>query len=371
MRDTLLTLHGDAHRRRRALELRVFHRNFLRYYEQTVFPATLAETLAPAIAAGGADLIELGYRLTVNLTADFAGIDRPARTVAETETLIALVKTFSEGATLVHSRRDHADVIAECEVALASFRDHFVLASVERRQALLAAGDAETLPRDILTVILANEDRLELADDVVLREMAFYMQAGAHSTANATVHAIHEIFEWAGVDATRWQRLDEPLFIQRCVHESLRLHPASPEAVRRATAALDLAAEGRVVANDIVVMDLFAANRDTTIFGDDAHSFDPDRRLPQGVPPSGLTFGMGRHSCLGRDLDGGILPRVGADAPGADAPQHQFGIVALVVGRLLGLGARRDPADMPTTDNRTSRQNWGRYHVLFEKAVRA
>ena len=75
MEKVLLTLHGDEHRKRRMLEFRVFRRDFFRYYENDVFPATLNETIAPYLASGTADLIDLGYRVTMNLTADFAGVD--------------------------------------------------------------------------------------------------------------------------------------------------------------------------------------------------------------------------------------------------------------------------------------------------------
>ena len=75
MDGVLLTLHGAEHAVRRAVEVRVFRRNFLSHYEKVVFPRTLEQTLAPFVADGGGDLIELGYRATANLTADFAGID--------------------------------------------------------------------------------------------------------------------------------------------------------------------------------------------------------------------------------------------------------------------------------------------------------
>ena len=75
MADVLLVLHGAPHRARRGLELRVFRRDFFRYYENEVFPATLAQTMAAHAARGHADLIELGYGITMNLTADFAGVD--------------------------------------------------------------------------------------------------------------------------------------------------------------------------------------------------------------------------------------------------------------------------------------------------------
>lgn len=368
MKDTLLTLHGEQHQERRKLEVRVFRRNFFKYYEQEVFPATLAETLDPVVASGGTDLIQFGYRVTINLTADFAGIDRPDHTVEETETLLKMVKSFSEGATLAHSLRDHDEVSAEVRTALEAFDTRFLQPSIKKRRDLLAqfaAGtiDEDALPRDVLTVLLRNEDDLELPDDIVLREIAFYMQAGAHSTANATVHAMHEIFEWAGGDTARWDRLKNPLFVQRCVHESLRLHPASPESWRRSTCPMHLNGAGAVREGDDLVMDLFRANRDPAIFGDDADIFNPDRTTPSGVLPFGLTFGLGLHSCVGRELDGGLVAR-----PGADPATHQYGIVAMLARHLLDHDARPDPENPPAADHLTKRPNWGRYPIRFNAA---
>lgn len=371
MAGVLLTLHGAEHARRRAVEVRVFRRNFFYHYEKEVFPRTLAETLSPYLAAGRADLIELGYRATANLTADFAGIDRPLRSAQESEQLIRIVKKLSEGATLVHTTRDPEEVEAEVAAALSEFDDRFLKPSIARRRALLAAvvageADEEALPRDVLTVLLQATDELALGSDQLLREIAFYMQAGAHSTANSVVHAIHEVFEWAGSDSARWERLRDPAFVHRCVHESFRLHPASPEAWRTGTCPVELAGAGAIAPGERIVLDLFSANRDSEIFGANAAMFDPDRPVPAGVMPSGLTFGIGVHTCLGRELDGGVPAKVGSDPS-----THQLGIVALIVLRLLELGARRDPAVPPTPDLKTSRPNWGRYPIRFEEHARA
>ena len=130
---TLLMLHGAPHLKRREVESRVFRRNFFKYYEKEVFPATLEQTLAPFVAAGGGDLIELGYRLTVNLTADFAGVDRPKRTIDETEQLIRLTKKFSEAATMVHSTRDREELEAEVREAIVELDEDFLTPSIARR----------------------------------------------------------------------------------------------------------------------------------------------------------------------------------------------------------------------------------------------
>lgn len=369
MEDVLLTLHGDAHKARRHLELRVFRRDFSRHYEQLLFPRTLNEALAPLLTIGHGDLVEFGYRVTMNLTADFAGIDRPTGSARETAALFALVKTFSEGATLVHSTRDHDLVRAEVREALAAFDREFLRPSIARRRADLAAFavgdiDEQALPRDVLTVLLRNDDRLPMSDDLLRREIAFYLQAGSHSTANAMVHTMHELFSWCAAhpeDAAQW--VNDPLFLQRAVHESLRLHPASPVAWRRAAVPLQLASGVALLPTDRLVLDLASANRDASVFGADADRFDPHRARPQRpAQPYGLTFGAGVHMCLGKDLDGGVV----ADADAQVAPPaHQFGIVSKLIDALLRNGTRPDSANAPRIDTHSQRSNWGVYPVLF------
>jgi cytochrome P450 len=366
MGGTLLTLHGEAHRTRRMLEFRVFRRSFFRWYETEVFPRALAEVLGPTVASGGCDLVEFGYQITMNLTADFAGVDRPERSPAETAALLALVKTFSEGATLVHSTRDRDEVRAEVRAALREFERRFLQPSIAVRQGLLerhARGelDEAALPKDVLTVLLRNEDRLELPPDLLCREIAFYLQAGSHSTANSTVHALHEIFQWRDAHPEDRERLaTDPLFLQRCVHESLRLHPASPVAWRKPVCPLQLANGANVSTDDRVEIDLWTANRSRDAFGDDADVFNPHRRVEPGNEPFGLTFGTGVHTCLGRDLDGGLVPK-----GEVDPNTHSLGIVTMLVKALLDAGARPDPNTPPEMATYTARPNWGTYPVTF------
>ncbi|MBF9033521.1 cytochrome P450 [Rhodobacterales bacterium HKCCE2091] len=369
MEDVLLTLHGDAHRKRRLLEFGVFRRNFFKHYETEIFVPTLEQSIAGDLAAGRAELVDLSYRVTMNLTADFAGIDRPEGTREETLNLLHLVETFSQGATLIHSTRDKDEVRGEVRAALERFDPLFLAPSVARRRALLAEVEAgirpeEDLPRDVLTVILRSGDPEEFTPDMLRREVAFYLQAGAHSTANSTVHAFHDLTEWGRahpVDKARMR--SDPIFLQRCVHESLRLHPASPVSMRKAICPHALANGHRMEEGDLVSLDLYRANRDPAIFGADADSFNPHRTIPVGQNPFGFTFGIGTHSCLGRDLDGGVVPK--ADA---DPETHQYGIVTRLVRRLMSEGARPDPDDPATEAAHTARPNWGRYPVIFDPA---
>lgn len=369
MDGTLLTLHGEAHRKRRLLEFRVFRRDFFHWYEKTVFPATLEATIAADMALGRTDLVDLGYRVTMNLTADFAGVDRPEKSAAETAHLLHLVETFSAGATMVHSTRPKDEVRAEVKAAIADFVPRFLEPSVARRKDLLAQAEAgriseEDLPRDVLTVILQKGDPAEFTPDLLTREIAFYLQAGAHSTANSTIHAFHDIQTWAGDDHSRWEQLQaDPLFFQRCVHESLRLHPASPVAWRRATCPMSLDGAGDLEDGEMVEFRLAEANRNPDIFGPDADRFNPLRSVKAPHQIFGHTFGTGTHTCLGRDLDGGVVAKDDTD-PGT----HQFGTITLFLRHLFRSGARPDPDDTPRMAEHTARPNWGYYPIVFDSS---
>ena len=366
MEGVLLTLHGQEHHQRRKLEHKVFQRDFFKYYEHELFPKTLEETIFPFLKNGSADLIDFGYRITMNLTADFAGIDRFKKTPEETENLLTLVKIFSQGATLVHSKRPHDEVNMEVTEALGVFEEKFLIPSKNRRLKILKQFNdkkvnEDDLPRDVLTVLLRNVDGINLDDDLIKREIAFYLQAGSHSTANSMVHALHEIFEWMEKHPEDKEKIyNDPIFLQRCVHESMRLHPASPVAWRKPTCPIELDKDIRMNQDDLLIMDLHTANRDKEIFGIDAEEFNPYRKLDPNQSIWGLTFGIGLHLCFGRDLDGGLIPDE-KTLP----KKHQYGIVTLLVRKLIENKVRLDPDNKPLKDMNTERPNWGSYPVLF------
>ncbi len=148
------------------------------------------------------------------------------------------------------------------------------------------------------------------------------------------------------------------------MHEALRLHPASPVAVRTPLAEVTLST-GRVLpVGATVVCDLMAANRDPDVFGDDADSFVPGRVLPDGVAPWGMSFGGGTHACIGAELDGGLeQPAAAADA-GCPA-DHLYGTVAVMAHAFLRAGGRADPDRPPELDPTSTRRHYLRYPVVF------
>ena len=111
-------------------------------------------------------------------------------------------------------------------------------------------------------------------------------------------------------------------------------------------------------------IDLIQVNRDRSVFGDDAEDFNPERILPPSVPEHGLSFGLGMHACIGKDLAAGIL-----EGATADSNMQLNGVVTLTVRSMLGHGCRPDPEDPPEMNPSTSRPYFGRYPVIFEESV--
>jgi cytochrome P450 len=200
----------------------------------------------------------------------------------------------------------------------------------------------------------------------VLKEAIYFLMAGAHTSINALTHVVDDMFGWFAARPGERERLtDDPFFAQACVFESLRLNPSSPVAQRRALCPVDLGG-AEAAAGDLVVVNLQAANRNGSLFGDDPDAFDPDRPVPAGQLPYGLSMGFGAHACLGRNLAVGVVAR-----PGADPAQHQYGTVPLIVAALFRAGVAPDPMRPPSKDETVTRSVWKEYPVLFAKGAEA
>jgi cytochrome P450 len=371
MADVLVNLHGDEHRARRRLENRLFRRDTQERYERNAFPPVVAETLAPYVAKGRAELVALSHEMMMNLAALTAGVDRPLGTPEETRHLYGYMMRFIEGATLAHYTGDRAAKEAEVAAALVAFDDEFLAPSIRRRLEALEAVekgdlDEDELPRDVLTTLLRNQDDLHLPHDVVLRETCFFLLAGAHTSATAFVRTLDHVFDLAESRPDLADRARDDLgYLQRCVHETIRLQPSSPVAMRWALADLELSDGTRIRTGDKVIVDLMAANRDPAVFGADGDDFEPGRALPAGVAPWGLSFGLGMHACIGQDLAAG-LDAFGAE-PGDD---HLYGLVAVAAAAVLAHGGRRTPDDRPVLDPTSARGYWARYPVVFSDEMR-
>jgi hypothetical protein len=189
------------------------------------------------------------------------------------------------------------------------------------------------------------------------------MTGASQACAVAAVNAIDMLLDYERDHPGSTRRaVDDLSFTQRCVHEALRLRPNTPRPKRHAEVATRIG--GRPIPGDAtVVINVACANVDRAVFGESAGDFDPERKLPEGVPRWGLSFGSGAHQCPGRTLAGGFPATQEA---GAD---HLFGLVPLVVRELLRRGVRRDPEREAVRESRTERVNaWLSYPAILSRA---
>lgn len=367
MDKVLVTLHGDEHRNRRTVESQLFRRNFFRHYENEVFPGLLQETLDQFLTDEQTDLKQLGYRIMVHLSLAFAGIDRIDGSVEEADAQHRLLIQLGQAATIGQYQGDRSEILKEIAGALEEFEQRFFQPARSKREALIAAFNAgelaETdLPRDILTILLMNTDKLSMPNELMVREVAFFYLAASHTSVHTLVHAFNEIFGWfANRDGHARDLAGDPALLQRFVLESMRLHPSSPVALRKAEQAIAVGEQSADV-GDRVVIDLQTANRDTTVFGDDAGAFNPFRERPPRISPAGLSFGGGMHVCLGMNLVAGTVLKPG-EQPNPD--NHQYGTIALILAELLGRGARPNPDKPAEKIAASERDVWANYPVIF------
>jgi cytochrome P450 len=369
MKDVLVNLYGEEHQARRHLAQKLFRRDYFRNYERHIFPRTIAETLVPYLDAGGGDLTDFSYRVLMNLTADSSGIDRPTRTREETATLLRMIHTFSQAATLGQITSGDPEVIRQ-DIArtLVEFDERFFEPSERRRRALIDAAargeiDADELPRDLLTILMRNEDRVDLPRDKLLKETAYFLFVGALSSTHALTHAIHHVFTWRAEHPEDAARIEhDPAFLQRCVWESLRLHPPTPELSRRLTCPVHVRSREQPIDTPDLLIDMKQVNQDPSMFGADPAVFNPHRADPPQGWLYGVTFGLGVHACLGRILVAGTPIQ-----PGADPQDIEYGTLHLIIKALLDHGVRPDPERPPTVETLTTRRNWKAYPFVLPR----
>lgn len=375
MEGVIVNLHAEPHLARRRLENRLFRRDTFEWYEASVIPDIIDGVLARPREDGHGELLLLSRRTMLTLSLEVAGIDRheaPGTIAGDTELdeIYALMDDLARASTLAHASGNKQQLIEAGSLAFERFTERFFEPSRKRRLASVEAvqageADESELERDVLTTLLRNQEHLDLPAEVVQREIAYFPWVGSHSTSNQLVHAMHHVFEWLEDHPADRERLaSDDLLRRRFVHESMRLHPASPVSLRHVDGEVRLRS-GRVLQpGSLVAIDLEAANRDPEIFGGDADCFDPYREIPAEFAPWGLSFGHGVHACLGQELAGGT-----AEAPDAgDEVINLLGAVTVMSGALLRAGARPDPNHPAQLDDTTTRRVFARYPVLFDPA---
>jgi len=203
---------------------------------------------------------------------------------------------------MIGAEPQHADMLAQwSKVLLRVFTaDPAMVAPVRAAKAELAdyAGRLlarkRVVPADDLASVLAGAEHAGVIDtDDSVNLLEELLSASVDNTANATGLAVHTLAghpeQWAAMH-------NDPTCIAAAVEECGRYQPAIRHTIKYATA--DTVVLGRpIAAGTFVTIRIAAAHRDPTVYAD-PHRFDISRIQPKGQ----LSFGAGRHYCLGAAL---------------------------------------------------------------------
>jgi len=364
MHGVIVNLHGAEHNARRRLENRLFRRDTFAFWEKNLIPFNISESIRPHLVGGQVDLLQLARLTMMRISAGIAGIDLgddPQRFAL----LADIMSKLARASSVNHFIGDKQIVIEQGNLALKTFETEFYNPAHRNRLAMihevsLGTRKPEDLPKDVLTTLLVNIDNLEISEESLLHEIAYFPWVGSHSTSGAFVNLMDHIFEWIEqYPNDRTKLIDDLSLLQRFGFESLRLNPASPESSRVAVVETTLESGVLISQDTRVTIDMRAANRDSTIFGSDADLFNPFRKVPEGIASWGLSFGSGFHACIGQELVSGL------ESQPADSEISLTGAIATMAQIVLSHGAIRNPDDQPRRDAQSSRKNWLSYPVIF------
>ena len=356
MRDTVPTLDGEAHLKRRRVLAQLFNdeavaeqrtRHLLPMIDQCLAEAAEGSTGAVVMA----DLVPLVQRCLYRVAASVVGIDG-LESVDAADRLIGYVRAIAPGITIDWTREDPNTVLARAMAARDAFRDEFFDPSFRARLNAVSRGKAAgagttTGAGDALTLMLMHRDDAWAGDEaLILRETTLLLNASTQTTAIAFTGLVLRLERWLAVHPEDRQKIEtDPEFLRRAVFESLRMTVSTPARIRIATEDVTLASGRRVSSGEAVALLFLPANQDSGRFGEAGEEYNPGRGVVDGTPPWGLCFGAGAHTCPGRPL-----------ITGSRNPTGRIDVDGTLVSlgrRFYSAGLRLDPDRPPVSDTGT------------------
>ena len=366
--NTLLTLHGAAHFERRRMENALFRRDMLAIYEDSFVKPALRARLDRLRNASDlpvhAELLSLTNTVLQVIAAKVIGLDQVTddRSV---DRLRWYAGVFAEAASVEWTTDGQEQIINRGLAARDQFVQEFYLPSMRRRVDLLAKTkdgkiSQDELPVDLLMMLLAHQTSEDWDEELIVRETLLYVIGSSATIAQNCAHTVWLLTEWLADHSADQSQLQDIEFLRLSAQEALRLYPASPALLRRATSEITLSTGRQLRDGEYVFIDLAAANRDRTIFGEDADDFNPHREPNDNTRLFGLSFGAGPHMCIGRPLASGGLYRHASGSE--DTPS---GVVPCLLHELWAAGISLDLQKTPRLRLHTLRHEFSEFPVIF------
>jgi hypothetical protein len=232
------------------------------------------EHLAPALESCDFDFIEdVAAKVPMDVVSELLGVP-----VADRGELRRLADV------LVHREEGLFDVPAEAATASIDLAVYYLELIAERRRS----------PRDDLTsaLLAVDMDGERLSDEDIAAFLFLMVVAGNETTTKLLGHCWY--WGWRNPDQVA-KPFADPAAVQPWVEETLRYDTSSQMLARTTTA--DVTMHGRSIpAGSRVLLLVGAANRDERVFS------EPDRYDIDRDTSESMSFGSGRHFCLGASL---------------------------------------------------------------------
>lgn len=372
LKDTTFMIDGEEHLGRRRILARLLDDDAVAgYRDRHLIPVVercLAEEAAAHRGADGRVRTDLAPLIQVCLhrvAAALVGIDG-LESAEATQRFIRQVRTITAGQTVDWSLDDKDAVLARGHSARDEFQREFFEPSLERRKQRIADArardeNAEALATDMLSLMVVHrEDTWKSDDMLLLREVNGFITGSTQTTANGFISLALRLERWFEKHPEDRALINsDPEFLRRAAFESLRLTVAPPARIRTATEDVTLSSGRTIKAGQSVAMYFVPANMDEARFGAQADEFNPRRSVAEGVPPWGIAFGAGAHTCPGRPLVTGSrnpMGKVGVD-----------GTLVSISRRFYGAGMELDPDRPLVRDPNTHYEIYSSVPIRFRK----
>jgi cytochrome P450 len=336
--DTMFSLHGERHTRRRKALQPLFGRGAHQWYtDAAILPATerhLAKALSNVEADGvvRADMKTFGHDLFLELAALLVGID-----VDSEERLAELGAVFARNTVArasIPNDMQSDDAMTISLKAHHELYESFFAPSLKRRRDLVAAVergelDESQLPRDMLTLVAQGAETFETFELTCQSALGLFSGSTTPSTF-VMVEMVYQLILWFDKHPEDRHLSSDADFMGKALRETLRLVDPGTRAITRRCLEDFECPSGQVIAKgDFIAIFLHSVNRAPEVYGEDASSFNPNREIAEGFRPYGFTFGSGMHMCVAAPL---VLGQGGLT-----------GTIAPVVTRLFEHGIYLDP----------------------------
>ena len=235
--------------------------------------------LEPALERGTFDLIaDVAGKLPMDVISELIGVPEADR--VELRRLADLLVHREEG---VH---DVPPAGIEAAIALHAYYADMVAHRLAR-------------PTEDLTsaLVQAEIDGERLTTDEVISFLFLLVVAGNETTTKLLGNALYWAWRNPGTAPQVWA---DPTLIRGWIEETLRYDNSSQMVARRAATDIDTP-YGRIPEGDRVLLLIGSANRDGDVFAD-PDRYDIRRDTSKAIDNDKLSFGVGRHYCMGASL---------------------------------------------------------------------